>query len=1021
MEGLTIFIRRPVLASMVTILLLVLGFFSYRTLGVDLMPKIDIPVVTVTTVLRGASPEEIESQVTKPVEEVINTVAGIDELTSYSLEGVSRVVVRFVLERPIAEAVQDVRDKVATVLMNLPQGTDSPVISRVDFDAFPIVTLSVSADRDMKEVSEIARLKVKEALESVDGVGAVLPSGAWKRAINVVVSLDKMQAYGLSIARVKAALASQSVEVPAGRLDRGDNEQVLRTMARAESLADFAAIVVAKSNGRQISLADIARIEDSTEEPRSLARLWNKGDSGRGRTAVALVVQKQSGSNTIEVVDRVNKRLADIAPTLPPDVKVSVISDQSRFIRDSISELKLHLILGGGLAALAVLLFLRNLRSTIIAAIAIPTSLIATFTLMRALDFTLNNMSLLGLTLAVGIVIDDAIVVLENIFRHMEEHDKDPVQAAIDGLKEIGLAVMATTTSLIVIFLPVAFMQGLSGRFFHEFGLTVAFAIGVSLVISFTLTPMLSSRFLKKESAAASSKSGRLWAVIESGYDWMLKLSLRHRGLTVLLAVALVLASVPLARVLGMDFMPVDDRSEFTVSVIAPAGTSLSAAKELFGQVEDELHKMPAIITTMTQIGSADTGAEDVTRGSIYVAIEDLEKRHYAQSDVMKEVRRVLARFPELRSGVNDIGGMTGGRSSAGFSYNITGPELEGLMRYSDNIAAKLRKIPGFVDVDTSLAARQPEVQLRIDRAKAADFGISAADLAMSLRTMVGGERVTKFREGVEQYDVWLRLALADRNSAEVVARQPLATSTGLLVPINQIANLSEARGPTEIDRYNRERLVTITANLDGLDTSRASAAIDRLIREEQLPADYRGVAMGRAKAMGETMVNFLLAFLLAFIFMYIVLAAQFESFLHPITILLSLPLTLPFALLSLLFLHETMNLYSILGVFMLFGIVKKNGILQIDYTNTLRERGRPLYEAIIEANHARLRPILMTTLTLIAGMTPIALGKGPGAASRASLAKVIIGGQALSLAITLVIVPVAYSLFESLRGRRRG
>ncbi|MBI5508603.1 MAG: efflux RND transporter permease subunit [Deltaproteobacteria bacterium] len=1018
MESLTVFIRRPVLATMVTALLLVLGYFSYRTLGVDLMPKIEFPMVTVTTVLRGASPEEIESQITKPIEEVVNTVSGIDELNSVSMEGVSRVAVRFLLERSIAEAVQDVRDKVATVIARLPEGTEPPIITKIDFDAIPVVTLTVTADRDLKEVSEIARLKVKEAIENVDGVGAVIPAGAWKRAINVEVDVDKLFAYGLPISRLKTALLSQNVEIPSGRIDRGDSEQVLRTMARLDRVAEFSRLVVANRGGGPVTLGDVAAIKDGVEEPRSMARLWRKGDPGRGRPSVSLVVQKQSGTNTIEVIERVKKRLAEIAPRLPKDVAIGVVSDQSRFISTSIAELKLHLVLGGILAALAVLLFMRNWRSTVIAALAIPTSLVATFTLMRALDFTLNNMSLLGLTLAVGIVIDDAIVVLENVFRHMEEHHKDPLQAAIDGLTEIGLAVMATTTSLMVIFLPVAFMQGMVGRFFYQFGMTVAFAIGISLVVSFTLTPMLSSRFLRPAAAAASSKANRVWQAIEASYGWILRAALEHRLATVLLALGLVATTAPLLAVLGKDFLPVDDRSEFQVTLIAPAGTSLEATSELFGKVEDAIHALEGPVTTLTQIGSADTGGEDVTRGSIYIAIEDLEARPYPQSEVMKQVRQILRRFPELRSAVNDIGGLSGTRGGYGFSYSITGPDLEALMQYSDALAAKIRRLPGFVDVDTSLAARQPEVAVHIDRAKAADLGITAAELATSLRTLVGGEPVSKFREGVEQYDVWLRLAEADRDSAARVARHPLLAQSGALVALQQVADLTEGRSPTQVDRYNRQRLVTVYANLDGLDLASAITEVNAAAKEISFAPGYRGVALGRAKMMGETMRNMGLAFLLAFIFMYIVLAAQFESFLHPITILLSLPLTLPFALLSLLLLQETMNLYSLLGVFMLFGIVKKNGILQIDYTNTLRAKGREIRAAILEANHARLRPILMTTLTLIAGMTPIALGNGPGAAARASLAKVIVGGQALSLVITLVIVPVAYSLFEDLKVR---
>jgi HAE1 family hydrophobic/amphiphilic exporter-1 len=1021
MNALIIFIRRPVLASMLTALLLVLGLFSYRVLGVDLMPKIEIPVVTVTTVLRGASPEEIESQVTKPIEEVVNTIEGIDEMQSSSVEGISRVTIRFVLERRIAEAAQDVRDKVATVLRLLPEGTDPPVISKMDFDAIPVITLAVTGPRSMKEISEIARLQVKEAIENVNGVGSVQPVGNWTRAVNVVLDLDKLQAYGIPISRVKSALASQNVEIPSGRIDRGASEQVLRTLARIENVEDFNRIVVSTVNGRQVTIGDIGRVEDSVEEPRSLARLWTKGEAGKGTSAVSLVIQKQSGTNTIEVITNVKKRLKEIEPILPPGVKLSIVADQSKFIVRSINELRLHLILGGILASLAVLLFMRNLRSTIIAAVAIPTSLIATFAFMRALNFTLNNMSLLGLTLAVGIVIDDAIVVLENIFRHMEEYGKERFQAAVDGLQEIGLAVMATTTSLVVIFLPVAFMQGIAGRFFYEFGLTVAFAIAISLVISFTLTPMLSSQFLRVKEQGTVSKQNRFWRWIESGYDGVLRWSLRNRLLTVALSTLMVFSIVPLFKLLGKDFLPADDRSEFQVNMIVPAGSSLSSADAIFSSIEQEIHKVRGVILTMAQIGNAEPGSEDLTQGSIYVSIVDLAERKYAQRDVMKEVRAILARYPEVRSSVNDIEGIaTRGRLDYQVLYNLTGPDLDALFRYSNKIAKTLRKTPGFVDVDTSLVARQPEVRVKINRPKAADLGISAADIALSLRTMVGGERVTKFREGVEQYDVWLRLDRKDRGDSDLINRLPLLAPKAGLVPLSQVADLSEGRGPTEIERFNRQRLVTIYANLENLDLGTATEHMAALIRDLKLPASYSSALTGRGKQMGEGIVNMLLAFVLAFIFMYIVLAAQFESFLHPITILLALPLTLPFAILSLLLLGETLNLYSLLGVFMLFGIVKKNGILQIDYTNTLISRGIPLREAIIEANHARLRPILMTTLTLIAGMIPIALGTGPGAASRASMAKVIIGGQALSLLITLLIVPVAYSLFEGLKARQR-
>ncbi len=1018
MNTLTIFIRRPVLATMLTTLLVVLGLFGLNLLGVDLMPKIDIPVVTVQTVLRGASPEEIESQVSKPIEEVVNTISGVDELYSYSLEGMSVVVVRFLLERDIEGAAQDVRDKVSTVVRILPTGTESPVITKIDPDIFPVLTLAVSGNRDLKEVSEVARLKVKEALENVPGVGSVSLIGQRKRAVNVVLDVDRLKAYGIPIAQVKAALATQNVEIPSGRIDRGESEQVLRTLARFEKVEDFLDLVVATRAGRQVAIRDVGRVEDSVEEPRTLARIWQQGDEGLGHPTVSMNIVKQSGTNTLEVIRAVKERLEQVRPSLPPGFGVTVVSDQSVFIEKSIDELKLHLVLGGLLAALAVLVFMRNIRSTVIAAIAIPTSLVATFGVMKWQGFTLNNMSLLGLTLAVGIVIDDAIVVLENIFRHMEEYGKTAFQAAVDGLKEIGLAVMATTTSLIVIFVPLAFMGGMVGRFMHEFALTTAFAIGISLLVSFTLTPMLAARFLKihrKATTEAKGQHAHNW--MDRGYARTVALALKHRWVTILVAVACLASMFPILKNLGKDFMPVDDRSELQVFAIAPAGYSLDAVSEVFGRLEKDLHQVRGVKTTLTQIGST-SGAEDVARGTIYVAIEDLDLRDYSQFEVMRDIRELLKKYPELRSSVNALSGFGGGSRQSQLQYNLTGPDLDKLADVSNEVARQLRQQPGVVDVDTSQADRTPEVRVHLDRPKAADLGVSAADVASSLRTMVGGEQVSKFREGVEQYDVWLRLDRKDRGDAQLIDDLPVMSPKAGLVPLSQVASLSDGRAPAQIDRMNRQRLVSIFANLDGTDLGTATGAITKILEDMKLPPAYRPVISGQSKAMADTMTNMMMAFLLAFVFMYIVLAAQFESFLHPVTILLSLPLTLPFALVSLLILGETLNIYSILGVFMLFGIVKKNGILQIDYTNTLRARGMPLVPAIIEANRARLRPILMTTLTLIAGMTPIALGQGPGSAARASMAKVIIGGQALSLFITLMIVPVAYSLFEGAKRR---
>ncbi len=1008
-------VRRPVFATMLTGILVVLGLASYYGLGVDLFPNVDLPIVTVTTTLKGASPEEIETAVTKPIEEAVNTASGIDELRSVSREGVSQVVIRFVLERNGEEAAQDVRDKVSAIIKQLPDGTDPPVIVKFDIDAAPVMTVAVSGNRDLREITKIADDRIKQNIETVNGVGAVSIIGGRKRAVNVFLNPSRMEGFGLTVPQVKAALAAQNLEIPGGRVDTGTRELVLRTMGRMPSVDDFRNLIVANIGGRPVMLRDIGRVENGQEEPRSLARF-------DGSPSVNLVVQKQSGTNTIEVIDRVKARIAEIQKTLPADIRINPIRDQSVFILRSIDEVKLHLVLGAILASLVVLLFMGSWRTTLIASVAIPTSIVATFTIMKALGFTLNNITLLALTLAVGIVIDDAIVVLENIFRHVEEMGESPRNAAVEATAEIGLAVSATTLSLVVIFLPVAFMYGTVGRFFHSYGITVAFAIIVSWFISFTLTPMLSSRFLKVAHAGGggkkSSKENRVWRAVSGGYLAILRKALGRRWVVVALAVAVVAAIPLLMRIIGKDFIPYDDQGEFEIYIQTPEGYTLETADAVFREVEADVRKVRGVKHLLTEVGGVAEG--DVTQGTIYVRTVDLDARKYSQFDIMKDVRKEMAKYPFLRYSVQNISGIGrgGGIRQTPVNFVLSGPELATLQQYADRIVAEMRKIKGFVDVDTTLSNRKPELRVYVDRKKASDLGVQVQDVASSLNVFVGGETVTKYKEEADQYDVWLRADLPFRASASDVYNLPVPSSRLGKVRIRDVAALSAELGPAQIDRTSRQRQVTVVANLDGLPLGTATDHIRNIVSKMDLPAQYRIEFFGRAKTLQETLVNFLIALLLSIAFMYMVLAAQFESFLHPVTIMLALPISIPFALLSLVILHETLNIYSIMGLFMLFGIVKKNGILQVDYTNTLRAQGMPRDAAILAANTARLRPILMTTITLIAAMIPIALGRGPGAASRASLAKVIIGGQAMCLLLTLVLTPVAYSLFDDLANR---
>jgi HAE1 family hydrophobic/amphiphilic exporter-1 len=1015
-------VRRPVFATMLSVVLLVLGGVSFFRLGVDLRPNVDIPVVTVTTNLKGASPEEIETGVTRPIEEVVNTISGIDELRSVSREGVSTVTVRFLLERKSEEAAQDVRDKIATVVKRLPDGTDPPVVVKFDLDAAPVMTYAVTAKRDPKELTRIADEWIKQRIESVDGVGAISIVGGRKRAVNLFVDPARLEAFSLTVPQLKGALEAQNLEIPGGRVDSGTREMVLRTMGRMATVADFGNLIVANVSGRPVFLKDVARVEDGEEEPRSLARL-------DGVPSVNLVVQKQSGTNTIEVIRAVQAKVDTLRRILPPDVDVVPIRNQGTFILRSIHEVEFHLLLGALLTSLVVLAFMGDVRTTLIASVAIPTSIVGTFAAMRYLDFTLNNMTLLGLTLAVGIVIDDAIVVLENIFRHVEEKGEEPRSAAVKGTAEIGLAVSATTLSLVVIFLPVAFMSGQVGRMFRSYGITVAVAILISWFVSFTLTPMLSSRFLKAkhgkggrggegggdDGSGDDGRKGFYGRVVLGSYLRLLRLSLKRRWIVVGAAAVVIASLYPLAGAIGKDFMPDDDQGEFEVWIRTPEGYTLSAVDGVFREVEAELRGLRGVTNLLTQIGGVAEG--DVTQGTIYVRLSDLGKRDFSQFDVMRDARRLLKKYPTLNVSVQNIGGLGGGgHRSSMMNFAVTGPDLGKLSEYGERITTALSGTKGFVDVDTTLSSRKPELRVEVDRKKAADLGVQIAHVASSLNVFVGGETVGKFKEGADQYDVWLRADLPYRGSAPAVENLPIPSSRAGKVRVRDVASLSRAMGPSQIDRTQRQRQLTVLANLDGtLPLGAATEKAKEVVKSLGMPPQYEVRFYGRSKTLNETLSNFMMALLLSVVFMYIVLAAQFESFLHPITIMLALPISIPFALLSLLFLGETLNIYSIMGLFVLFGIVKKNGILQVDYTNTLRAEGLGRDEAILEANAARLRPILMTTVTLIAAMVPIALGKGPGAASRASMAKVIIGGQALCLLLTLLLTPVAYSLFDDL------
>jgi HAE1 family hydrophobic/amphiphilic exporter-1 len=1007
-------VQRPVFAIMISAAILVVGWFSYRQLGLDLMPKTDVPIVNVQVQLPGASAEEIETELTRPLEEAVNTINGIDELRASSDPGRANLTISFVLERDIESATQDVRDKIGAAARNFPKDTLPPVITKADPDAAPVLTLVVSGSRSPKELTGIVDKQIKQVLETVEDVGAITFIGDRHREIDLLLNADRLNAYGLTVDQVRSAVQRQDVEVPGGSFISGPAEIDLRTMGRMQRVDDFNRIVLAYQNGSVVTFGDVGRVVDGVQEIRSAGRL-------DGTPAVSLLIQKQSGTNTVDVVDRVLARVDAIGRTLPADIRVQPIRDQSRFIRRSFEDIKLHLILGSLLASLVVFLFMRNPKVTLIAALAIPTSIVGTFAVMKAFGFTLNNMTMLALSLATGIVIDDAIVVLENIFRYVEEKDVTPHDAAIKATEEIGLAVMATTLSLCVIFLPVAFMTGQVGRYFYSFGITSAAAILISMLVSFTLTPTLCSLWLKKADShghGSTSKERGVYAWVDARYGRMLHWALAHRLAMAGIAGAVAASAVLLYPHIGKELVPDDDQSEFSVNVKLPSGTSYPRTEEYMADMERDLTRLPGVALIFTNVNAGNA--------NFYVGLKPLEQRSQSQQEVMRRARLVLAKYKAARTritGGTDISGAsaTGGGGGGGGYGNrlqalIQGPDLEQLQAYTTDLIAKDKEIPGVADVDSNFDFTKPELRVNVDRARSADLGVPIDSLATNLRTLVGGEEVSRYKDGDDQYSVVLRLDEQFRDNPALMGNLLVPSNTQRALRVSDVAQLSMGSAPASIDRYNRQRQITVTASLDGAPLGDVLAATRAKVDEMHLKPGYQVVFGGNARTLNEASNDFVIAIVLAVTFIYMVLASQFNSFIHPLSIMSSLPLSVPAGLLALMTFGMTLNVYSAIGMLMLFGIVKKNSILQVDYTNTLRARGMERHEAIVAANHVRLRPILMTTLSIVAGMLPIAFGRGAGAGSRASMAVTILGGQVLCLLLTLLVTPVVYSYFDDLR-----
>jgi hydrophobic/amphiphilic exporter-1 (mainly G- bacteria), HAE1 family len=1021
-------IRQPVFTTMLMAVLVVLGIFSFRRLSIDEYPDVSIPIVSVQTAYPGASPEAVEREVTRVIEEALNTIEGIDQLTSTSGEGVSMVVAEFDLDTDENVAAEDVRSRLDKIRRTLPAEIEAPVIEKFDPSSRPIVSLALFADDgDVRELTVYAEEVLKPRLESVPGVASVESVGGLQREIRVELDPVRMEALGVSMEQVIAALRAQNTEVPVGRLERGAAERSVRVRGRFVDPQDFGEVVVAVRGGAPIHLREVAGIEDASEEERSLARV-------DGQRAVALDVRKSPGANTVAVADAAREMVEELSAGLPEGVSLRVVQDNSTFIRNAVRDVQVALVLGAILTIGVVFLFLGDGRATAITAFALPVSVISAFVIMDALNFTLNNMTLMGLSLAIGILVDDAIVVIENIVRH-RKMGKSAAQAAEDATHQLVLAVTATTATILAVFVPVAFMGGIVGKFFNQFALTVAWAVSVSTLVSLTLTPMLAARWMARAEGAddGSAEGGArprrtpLSERLRGGFDLLgerygrvVGWALDHRRTTVGIAAASLLAAILLLPVIGGEFMSQSDRSQFHVHFETPPGSSLAYTRSKAAEIEETLRSVPGVAYTYTTVGAGATGS--VERGEVLVRLVPKRERRLDQFETIERVRHELAPLHGVSVSVLQAGRM--GLVEKPVQVDIRGREVEELARIADALAVEMRTIPGAVEIESSLAVGKPEVRIDVRRSLAADLGLTPGQIAGAIRPALAGDAVTSWEApNGETYDVRLQLPSFRRSSAEDLARLPITTGrrdpttdAWVVVPLAQVAEIEEGIGPSRIDRKQLERVATVSASVaNDADLMKVSTEIRRRAASLELPPGYSIGLGGETQDFEETRGYVLEALLLSVILIYMILASQFGSFLHPLSIMVSLPLSLVGALLALLIFGNTLNIMSMIGVILLMGLVTKGAILLVEFTNQLRAEGMERREAIVLAGRTRLRPVVMSALSTILGMLPVALALGEGAEFRSPMARAVIGGLLTSTLLTLIVIPVVYTYFDDL------
>ncbi len=1000
-------IRHPVFAVMLIGGIVVLGLVSIPRLGVDLWPRIEFPLVTVQTVLQGAAPETMEREVTEVLEEAVNTIEGIRTLRSASSDSLSLLFIEFELEYDIQEKAQEVRERVAAVSAELPVDVEPPVIDRVDPDAQPVLAILLAGPYSIREVSELADKRIKTRLERVPGVGSITLVGSRPREIRVWIDPMRLAGYGLAVDDVLAALRREHVELPAGRIETPHAEYALRTEGKLRGAEEFAGVVLAERSGRAIHLRDVATVEDGLADERTVSRL-------DGRRGVSLMVRRQSGENTVRVVDAVRRELELLRPDLPPGYDVVVALDASRFIRDAVFDVAIALAWGGALAAVVVLLFLRNLRSTLIAGIAIPTSVVASFVFFYGFGFTINTMTLMALALSIGLLIDDAIVVLENVYRHMERGA--PAEgAASEGTAEVGLAVIATTLAVCAVFVPIAFLSGVVGRFFREFGIVASCAVCLSTLVALTLTPMLCARFVRVESSHGRAYRWleARYLALEGAYRRGLRWGLAHRPTVVALALAAVAGGAWLAASVPRNFITPEDRGEFNVWIKLPLGSLLAQTERTTEQVEAVLRGLPEVRNVFSTIGSG--ARQRVNEATIFVQLVDKQQRSVSQQALMDRIRSAIvdASLPLDDFAVEELGIIqVAGSRNAELMYSVRGPDVGRLQYFTSSLVERMRRAGGYRDVYVSYEVGKPEIALEITRQRAADLGVPAAQIGSTISALFAGVEATTFEDAGERYDVRVQIRPEDRDDLQKLELVRVRGSGGL-VPLRNLVTPRLGSGPVQVDRENRTRVITVYGNLAGKSASEADAEITRFARELGIGGEYEFQPVGPSQRLRETTAAIRFAFLLALVAIYMILAAQFDSFVHPFTIMLSAPLSFIGAFLALRVSGQTLDVMGQISFLMLMGIVMKNGILLVDYTNKLRDRGQDLHSAVLEAGPTRMRPVLMTAVSTVFGMLPLALGAGAGAEWRRPMGIIAIGGLTTSTLLTLLVVPVVYTLID--------